>query len=643
MIIFDYFLLNEPQLTTALFTASFLLLSAIIGVSLGRQWVEGTVWGFLVLCGSSNLAIYLSRAFDLSTNWFGWLVLLFVLAICLILRRLCFCVSRRPQQKEKTYICVLVLFSGIIWAGNILHPFPDSGFSSHHGIVPLYIQESFALGHFVTIEDTAFGEGLMTSLFYPADLLGLVALSGWIGIDEVYPAFNAGSISATILTFAILSSCIRDHKIALIAFFFLTLINFSFNSFFRTALGGNWGDVLMYLGGALVCYYFSLGARIERAFFIGAVASLFLVFSRHYGAFYSAFIIAISFFISLRTQKDLTFRPWFAVGAMWCVFSFRELYYLFGELTQYYPGSWQLGRRHFTLEELFLGTLTDWGLIDSSSLGFNDISIRAIYILVLAILVWRTFILKNSDMKWVIYIFSPFVVLLAPLALQILTGYRTNLMYSKTYMIGVFFFAWYPAYLLTYLDLSKLRTFASYHFKQIAITFIFICVTLGWMIADRVAVNKFFNETIEKTLEQNFRDSIPDREIVAALKRELTADELQKVITRPVMYLYYEPGTSLRLYLGGDFLKDLDFWSNPVREKMRVSESFKELLHHFDYPNIYIGLMKNGKVPDFGLPVKASIIEEIENYKSSTWLKRVIQYNSAKFFITQKLDQTTTE
>ena len=634
MIFLDYFFLNEPQFTTALFTGLFLLISTFIGINLGRQWVEGTVWGFLVLSGSANLAVFLSRGFDLPTSWYGILVLIIVLVICPILRQLCFCYSVNSQHHKKSYILILILFTTIIWAGNIIHPFPDSGFSSHHGVVPLYIQESFALGHFVTIKDTAFGEGLMTSLFYPADLLGLVALSGWLGTDEVYPAFNAGSITASILTFAILSSSIRNHRLALITFFFLTLINFSFNSFFRTALGGNWGDVLMYLCGALVCYYLSQSARIERAFLIGAVASIFLVFSRHYGAFYSAFIIAICFFISLRTQKNWNIRPWLVVGALWCIFSFRELYYLFGNFTQYYPGSWQLERRQLNIEELFLGSLTDWGLIDGSSLSFSSISIRSLYILVLAISVWRAFILKKIDVEWMISVFAPFVVLLAPLALQILTGYRTNLLYSKTYILGIFFFAWYPAYLLTHSDLGQFTSLLGRQYNRIATILMFL--TLGWIVVDRVGVKNIYKSNLEKSLEQVFSDSIPDREIVAVLRRELSSVELNEVIGNPIMYLYYEPGTSLRLYLGGEFLKDIDFWSVPVREKIIISKSFKELLHHLNYPNVYIGLMKNGKVPDFGFPVKASLISEIENYSSASWFKRAFKYKNAMFFITQK-------
>ena len=639
MIILDYFFFGDPQLITALFTGLFLLLSAIIGVILRRRWVEGAVWGFLVLSGSANLAIFLSRAFELSTNWFGFLVLLYVLIICFIIRRLCFRLPIRPKRPEKTYIFVLIFLSGIIWAGSILHPFPDSGFSSHHGVIPLYIQESFALGHFVTIEDTAFGDGLMTALFYPVDLLGLVALSGWIGLGEVYPAFNGGSIAATILMFAILASSIRDHKVALLAFLLFTLINFAFNSFFRISLGGNWGDALMYLGGALVCYYLSQSNRIERALLIGAVASVFLVFSRHYGAFYSAFIIAFCFFVSWRTQKAWSLRPWLVVGAMWCIFSLRELYYLFGDFTQYYPGSWQSGRRSYTFEELFFGMLIDWGLLDATNENLGAISIRALYILVLAIVVWTAYERKNISIGWAISVFAPFVVLLAPLALQILTGYRTNLVYSKPYILGVFFFAWYPAYLFTRLELGQSGVLFGRRYNQIAITiFLFLFLAFGWTVNEKVNIKNFFWGNLEKSLELIFRDNITDREIVVALRRELSADELREVIKSPVMYLYYEPGTSLRLYLGGEFLKDIDFWSDPVREKIRVSNSFKELLKHLDYPNVYIGNMVNGKIPNFGFLIKSSITLEIESYKSAPWLKKAIEYNSARFFITQKPD-----
>jgi hypothetical protein len=369
------------------------------------------------------------------------------------------------------------------------------------------------------------------------------------------------------------------------------------------------------------------------------VASIFLVFSRHYGAFYSAFIIAFCFFVSWGTQKELNLRSWLVVGAMWCILSLRELYYLFGGLTQYYPGSWQLERSPFSLKELFFGMLTDWGLLDASTESLGSISIRALYILVLAIIVWQAIKGKRANKKWIISIFAPFVVLLAPLALQMLTGYRTNTDYSKTYIIGIFFFAWYPAYLITHMELGQFKKLIGRQYNQLAMTLMLsMILVFGWSVNEKMDFKKFFEGNLEKNLETVFSDSIPDREIVVALRRELSADELREVIKSPVMYVYYEPGTSLRLYLGGDFLKDIDFWSVPVREKMEVSKSFEELLEYLEYPNVYIGLMSDGRVPDFGLPVKASIIAEMENYTSAPWLKRAINYGSAIFFITQKPD-----
>lgn len=633
MIILDYFLLNEPQFTTALYTGLFLLLSAIIGLALRRRWVEGATWGFLILAGSADLAIFISRGLALPTTFFGPLVAAIGVGLILFLRLVYFTDTPARQPAGKMYVGVLCALSAVIWAGNILHPLPDSGFSSHHGVIPLYIQESFSLGHFVTIEDTAFGVGLMTALFYPADLLGLVALSGWLGASDVYPAFNAGSIAATILMFAILVRTLRESRGALVAFLILTLVMFTFDPFFRIVLGGNWGDVLMYLGGALVCYYLVQCEHMGRALLLAGVASTFLVFARHYGAFYSAVIIAFCFVSSWAALNARSFRPWFVVSAVWAVFSLRELYYLFGRFTPYYPGTWQADRRELTGGELFSGALTDWGLFNASDISLEGLSVRALYIVILALVLWRTWPDIKTNKSRIIAILSPLIVLVAPLALQTVTGYRTNTLYSKLYILGIFIFAWYPAYLMT----IPSRVQSIYKYRRPLITAaLFGVLMLGWVAIEKINPGRFVGASLAGTLEKIFKDNIPDREIVAALRSELTADEMRDVINTPVMYVYFEPGTSLRLYLGGQFLKDLDFWSVPVREKLKGAKSFQELLQKLGYPNLYIGLMVNGKVPDFSDPARAGIITEIENYKVAPWLDRVIEYGNAKFFIVRK-------
>lgn len=637
MIILDYFLLNEPQFSTALFTGFFLLLSGIIGLALRRPWIVGAVWGFLILAGSADLALFISRSLGLSTSLFGILVALLCAVIVFVFRLLLF---KKPPTREttsKTFVAVVLALTVIIWMGNILHPLPDAGFSSHHGWVPLYIQESFSSGKFLNIEDMAFGHGLMTTLYYPADLLGMVALSGWFGLDEVYPAFNAGSIVATILMFALLSRSLKKNFIALIAFFVLTIVMFGFDPFFRTVLGGNWGDVLMYLGGALVCYYLCKGEDMGRALFLAAVASTFLVFARHYGAFYSAIIIAFCFVVSWAILGERKFKPWLAIGVLGAIFSARELYYLLGRFTQYYPGSWQMERAVFSKGQMFSGTLTDWGIFDASNISMDGLSIRALYVVVLAIVLWRLLAETKNNKLRIVALLAPLVVLAAPLTLQVLTGYRTNSAYSKLYILGVFIFAWYPAFLLTHLNFDQPKAALGSRFRlSIIAGTVMGVVLLGWAASEKIKPARVVGTSLEETLANVFKDNIVDRGIAAALRSELSANEMLDVINRPVMYVYFEPGASLRLYLGGDFLKDLDFWSVPVNEQIKNAESFENLLFNLGYPNLYIGLMPKGEFPNFGIQNKAGIVAEIESYKTAPWLDRVVEYGDAKFFIVRR-------
>ena len=637
MIILDYFLLNEPQFSTALFTGLFLLLSSAIGFVLRRQWIEGGAWGFLILAGSADLAIFISRTVDLPTTIFGLLVLAVSAIITFVLRTSFFPPHQQAEEIGKMYVAVLVVLGGVVWAGNILHPMPNSGFSSHHGWVPLYIQESFSLGRFINIEDTAFGEGVMTALYYPADLLGLVALSGWLGADEVYPAFNAGSIAATLLMFGVLARSLRKSPEALVFFFILTMVMFGFDPFFRTVLGGNWGDVLMYLGGALICYYLSQCERTERAIVLAATASVFLVFSRHYGAFYSAIIIASCFFISWGCLRQRSFKPWLIIGGLWSILSFRELYYIFGQFTKYYPGSWVVERRPLSLESHFLGALNDWGLIGGTELSLSGISFRALYILVLAFVLWKMWPQIKQQNLLTISIISPMLVLLAPLALQIVSGYRNGGNYSKLYILGIFFFAWYPSFLLMRLA-SHGGAYELWHkikMPLLAGCFLVI-VSLGALFSHQMKPERFISGDLAMTLDKLFEDNIVDRDMVARLREELYPEEIKDVISSPIMYVYFEPGTSIRLYLGGEFMKDLDFWSTPVGEQAKNSSSMSDLLEKLNYPNIYIGLMPKGKISGYPDAVRRKFIAEIEQVDTAIWLKKVVKVGSARFYVVRK-------
>ena len=129
---------------------------------------------------------------------------------------------------------------------------------------------------------------------------------------------------------------------------------------------------------------------------------------------------------------------------------------------------------------------------------------------------------------------------------------------------------------------------------------------------------------------------IRDREMVARLREELSTEEFKDVINSPIMYIYFEPGTSIRLYLGGKFMSDLDFWSSPVGEQAKKSESMSDLLKKLNYPNIYIGLMLNGKISGYPDAERRKFIAELEQVDIAPWLEKVIKVGSARFYVVRK-------
>jgi hypothetical protein len=310
---------------------------------------------------------------------------------------------------------------------------------------------------------------------------------------------------------------------------------------------------------------------------------------------------------------------------------------LFGQFTQYYPGSWVAERRPLSLEGHFLGALTDWGLIDGTDLSLSGISLRALYIFVLAFVLWKLWPQIRQNKLLTFSIISPILVLLAPLALQVISGYRSSTNYSKLYILGIFFFAWYPAFLLTRLGLHE---GAHALWDKLKMPFVvggsLVILGLGLNLFHQMKLARFIGHDLETTLSKFFKDRIVDQVMVAKLRDELSPEEFQDVISRPIMYLYFEPGTSIRLYLGGKFIKDLDFWSIPVGEKAKNATSLSDLLEKLNYPNIYIGLMPSDKISFFSDSLRRPFLDEIERVVEAPWLKKVIKDGTARFYMVHK-------
>jgi hypothetical protein len=296
-------------------------------------------------------------------------------------------------------------------------------------------------------------------------------------------------------------------------------------------------------------------------------------------------------------------------------------------------------RHPISREGHFLGALTDWGLINGTDLSLSGISFRALYVVVFAFVLWKLWPQIRQNKLLTISIISPMLVLLAPLVLQMISGYRTSANYSKLYILGIFFFAWYPSFLLTRLAAHE-GTYAMWHKMKLPIVAggTFIILSLCAIFIHLMKPERFIGNDLRMTLDKLFEDKIVDREMVAKLRGELSPEEIKDVISRPIMYVYFEPGTSIRLYLGGEFMKDLDFWSAPVGKQAKKAASMSDLLEKLNYPNIYIGLMQNGKISGYPDSVRRKFIAEIERVNVAPWLNKVIKNGKARFYMVNKPD-----
>ena len=63
-----------------------------------------------------------------------------------------------------------------------------------------------------------------------------------------------------------------------------------------------------------------------------------------------------------------------------------------------------------------------------------------------------------------------------------------------------------------------------------------------------------------------------------------------------------------------------------------------DLLENLNYPNIYIGLIQNGKITGYPDAVLRKFIAEIEMVDAAPWLKNVVNEGTARFYIVHKPD-----
>jgi hypothetical protein len=131
-----------------------------------------------------------------------------------------------------------------------------------------------------------------------------------------------------------------------------------------------------------------------------------------------------------------------------------------------------------------------------------------------------------------------------------------------------------------------------------------------------------------------YRETNADMNIARLIKARF-GDQSAQVAARPVLYLHYEPGVSLRLYLGGDLFRDLDFWSPPVQEKIAVSQTFSDLLDALGRPNVYFSL--GSSIPYSKFFETASLekfASEMADPVAAGWATEILRFKTSRFVVT---------
>ncbi len=580
--IIHHFFLTEPQSTISWFTVLLWVISVAIGRLMKCPIAEAGAFGFLILIGSTTFFFVIARATGIPTVLFGYISLAIAFSIGFAFRHYVFANRVKSQKFDPLFLLLISPPLIALFVINMIQPDPSAALSALHAWHPLYIEKSFEIGRFLLPKEMAAGfeDGLVMEVYYLLELIGIVAFGGWIGLEQVYPAYHAASMLAAMLGFVVLANALRSNRFALMMFSAFTLITLRQDDFYRLLLGYNWFEAPIYLGGALICYYLVKGRNTHEALLGAAGASIFLVFGRHYGAFFSAFLIIGGFISYVIIQKKRHVGKWlwswFLIGAMLTLFTAREFYFLYDPPSRFYPGTAFLESRIVDPGGMLIGTLNSFGILTHGALPDSIIGVRSLYIIALAALLF-TYRKKwpAQKFRFAVYL-SPLSVLFLPLLLQVFTGYRTEVDMSKPFVLGIFLFSWYPCYAAS--QIIRGRFSAQMPPK------VLIAVLAGVLLIVAVAVAPVANRIKNHPLIvkpfgeylawafQTYRLTNYDMQIANKLKKKFPL-KIEKIIQTPVLYFHTEPGLSLRLFLGGEFFDDIDYWSEAAAKHFSDSNN----------------------------------------------------------------------
>jgi len=622
-----------PNVFEIIFTVLVLLLiCAFIGWTLRRPLLEGVAVGLLFSAVSSGLAFYISREYAFPL----WLFILLTICILTLLvigtRKAVFIKPYAGRETGfQTWIVVLGI-SLIILAVRLLTPHPQAGYSLFQAWNPLYLAASAEKGRFLALSDMVFGPGFLGGVtFYPVDSFGLSAFLHLITGLNIQAVVLATSISTVIVAFSILAFGLRRSPIAVFGFGIIFLVFFRYGYSFRTPIADNLIDHMTYLSGATALYYLVAGeaGRVAR---VGSALMLApAVMARSAGAVYSA-LFALSGFLKDLKQGFLkqTIWSWVFFATVLGIMTFREIMLVL-QVGVFGPRSRVMEMYPPSVSKSFWGILNDLGIMPNSSVFEFSIPMLSFSGLALLVMLY----VRRKDIfthpRLLLILTAPFLILLAPVVVEIITGFRKGGFGSKLYFVSMFFFPWYPCWLLS--RMPKLRWWPDIARRTFAYS---VVATLVGAIAFTALKIDYLTAKYEWALG-TYRANEPDSQMVAAIHREFPdLRDFQAIVKKPVVYFYYEPGAGLRYYLGGDFFSDYDFWSDDFQKRMKNAKKFDDVLRDLNYPSLYFSYP--GAIEGTSAWISSKSWEkfetEIRQIENQSYAKRIVKSGNVRFIVT---------
>ncbi|BAE48913.1 DUF751 domain-containing protein [Paramagnetospirillum magneticum] len=620
-------LVSGPQeALTAGWVVAFLIPAVLIGRVLGRPGIEGASFGLLVLTAAADMALFLLRGALGPVAWHLPLTVTLVGMLSFILRRWALPRPLAQRPLDRTDWMLMILAGGAFWALRTVQINPSTSLSSQLGWVPLYLRESFVAGSFLLPGDFAFGIGPVGSLFYSVDMLGVSALAGGLGAQHFYPPYLATSVLGVGLAVLLPLAALRRRPLAQVAYLVI-LGGLMFADFqVRAGIGRHWGDTVMILGGSLIMTTLASRPCGRRSILTAATAAAFLVLARHYAAFFAALLmIGMAAWAMTRWgfRTLLGWWPaWAAIAGLLGLLAWREIGYILHP-TPFYPGGRLLVMGGSGWLYHLKGMLHDWGLMTGGS--WTPLGPRSLWLAALLFLLAADRKRCLRQPRRLSVLLAPLAVMLLPLCLELVTGYRSSGVSNKPYLLAAMFGAFYPAF--------ALRWLAPAH-KAARVVRIGLASTLAMALL-WVTVGAATGYGPGKALNwgrEIYDGQIIDRGIALALAAE--GVPVEWVADRPLMYFFCEPGMGLRNYVGGSLRQDSDYWSKEIQDALKESSDFPGILARKGWPNLYLSSPLNyAEYVEGGAAARPA---ELDTLESQPWVERVVRFRDARLVIVKR-------